>query len=432
MLRQSGMSKSQSELIAVGELRVGMFIELDMGWMSHPFPMSSFRISSGQQIETIRKLGLAQVRYVPEKSDAGSLVSVWQPTQPGAAEVESPIPPRPEPSQVEEEARRQRGHDQLRQARCERRFQETAALYRLVQEQAQARPQEVKTACDTMMAGLLAELLQPGDVTIRLLAGGGGGRAAAHAANVTVLSLLLGKAMGLSPVELKRLGTAAFLHDLGKVSLPERVRSLDDYFSVSEYKLYQDHVAHGVELGQMLGLPRETLLAMAQHHELIDGSGFPRKSQGESVGRLGRILAVTNRYDNLCNPVHPATALTPHEAMSSLYSQMKGRLDERVLKAFIRMMGVYPPGTVVQLNDGRHAMVMAANASRALKPRVLVHDPRMPRREANVIDLEQALGLGIRRGIKPAHLSLESADYLMPRQRVCYFFEPAESERLAA
>lgn len=426
------MSRNQSELIAVGELRVGMFIELDIGWMSHPFPMSSFRISSGQQIETIRKLGLAQVRYLPEKSDAASLANVWQPTQPGAVDVALAAPARPESLRAEEETRRQRAHEQLRQARCERRFQETAALYKLVQEQAQARPQEIKTACDTMMAGLLAELLQPGEVTIRLLAGGGGGRAAAHAANVTVLSLLLGKAMGLTPLELERLGMAAFLHDLGKTLLPERVRAMDDYFSVSEYKLYQDHVAHGVELGQMLGLPRETLLALAQHHELIDGSGFPRKSQGESVGRLGRILAVVNRYDNLCNPVHPAAALTPHEAMSSLYSQRQGRLDEGVLKAFIRMMGVYPPGTVVQLNDERPAMVMAANASRALKPRVLVHDPRVPRREANVVDLEQVSGLGIRRSVKPAHLSLESADYLLPRQRVCYFFEHAGPERLAA
>jgi hypothetical protein len=96
-----------------------------------------------------------------------------------------------------------------------------------------------------------------------------------------------------------------------------------------------------------------------------------------------------------------------------------------MLNAFIRMMGVYPPGSVVQLTDERYAMVVSVNSSRPLKPRVLVHDPKVPRDEALHIDLEAHPTLGIRRSIKPALLPRPALDYLAPGQRIAYFFEPA-------
>jgi len=89
------------------------------------------------------------------------------------------------------------------------------------------------------------------------------------------------------------------------------------------------------------------------------------------------------------------------------------------------MMGVYPPGSIIQLVDGRYAMVVSVNSSRPLKPRVLVHDPEISRQEALILDLEQAPEIGIRRSLKPGNLPSEALDYLMPRQRICYFFEQA-------
>jgi hypothetical protein len=87
------------------------------------------------------------------------------------------------------------------------------------------------------------------------------------------------------------------------------------------------------------------------------------------------------------------------------------------------MMGVYPPGSIIQLLDDRIAMVMTVNSSRPLKPRILVHDSKIPMHEALIVDLENAPELGIRRSLKPTELNTDSIDYLMPRQRVCYFFE---------
>jgi hypothetical protein len=94
---------------------------------------------------------------------------------------------------------------------------------------------------------------------------------------------------------------------------------------------------------------------------------------------------------------------------------------------FIRMMGVYPPGSVVQLNDERYAMVVSVNSSRPLKPRLIIYDPQISKEEALVVDLEQQPNLGVRRSIKPIQLPRQVMDYLSPRQHICYFFERASS-----
>jgi hypothetical protein len=89
------------------------------------------------------------------------------------------------------------------------------------------------------------------------------------------------------------------------------------------------------------------------------------------------------------------------------------------------MMGVYPPGSLVQLSDDRLAMVLSCNASRPLKPRVLVYDPKQPREEPLPLDLETQQAPSIRRSLKPQNLPRAALDALSPRQRICYFFERA-------
>ena len=142
---------------------------------------------------------------------------------------------------------------------------------------------------------------------------------------------------------------------------------------------------------------------------------------------MSQVLALVNQYDRMCNPAMGVTALTPHEALSVIFAQLKARFDSVVLGAFIRMMGVYPPGSIVQLVNDRYAIVASVNSSRPLRPKVIVHDPRVPKDEAPILDLETVPELGIRRSLKPAQLPRDALDYLSPRQRICYFFERAVS-----
>jgi hypothetical protein len=168
-----------------------------------------------------------------------------------------------------------------------------------------------------------------------------------------------------------------------------------------------------------------SILTIAQHHELADGSGFPLRLKLDAIGVGARILALANRYDGLCNPYKVSTAMTPHEALSTIFAQLKTRFDGVALSTFVRMMGVYPPGSVVQLNDERHAIVVSVNSGRPLKPRLIVHEPGVPRHEAIILDMEHAPNTNIRRSLKPSSLPASAQDYLQPRLRMSYFFEPA-------
>ena len=242
---------------------------------------------------------------------------------------------------------------------------------------------------------------------------------------MTVVSLLLGKIAGLSSNDMRELGVGALLHDLGKLDLPDRLRWQDEQSSPSERQVYQQHVSYGVELGKKMGLSPAAILVIAQHHELADGSGYPLHLGNEKLSNASRIVALVNRYDNLCNPANPAQALTPHEALSMLFVQMKSRFDKAILALFIRMMGVYPPGSSVQLSDGRYAIVASVNSARPLKPKVVVYDPQIPKEDALLLDLETMPDLGIKNSLKPIQLPRAVHDYLSPRKRLCYFFERA-------
>lgn len=431
------MDESSSQLIDVGQLRCGLFVQLDLGWMDHPFPRGSFKITSDDQIRTIRALGLTRVRYSPAKSDPQEQHAVFD-----DADLLQDVPA-PSFSVVQQQLlseadglRAQRRQLLLTQqgnlVHCERRFGEAVQLYQRVQEEIALKPVHMRERCMSMVQGCISELMLDGEAAIRLLSEAAGERSATHSVNVMVISLLLGKALGLPTQELADLGLAALLHDIGKVQLPERMRVEDPAFSDSERRVYREHVQESVKLGKRMGMSGAALDIMAHHHEMLDGSGFPAARAADAMSTGARVLALVNAYDNLCNPARLVQALTPHEALSLMFANQKARFDSQVLGAFIRMMGVYPPGSVVQLVNDRYAMVVSVNSARPLKPRVIVHDPGVARDEALILDLESAPELGIRRSLKASQLPRAALDYLAPRQRVRYYYErPLRAPELA-
>lgn len=416
--------RSNDPLIDVAQLKVGMFIHLDLGWMSHPFPLSSFKLSSEEQIATVRSLKVKQVRWSPSKSDlqADAEPLVVAPEATVQAEVVEAAPTAEElAAKAHREAlSAQREALQL----CERQYSEAANEFRQLIDMVPREPTASRDQAQALTEALLGKMLGDTDLNIRLLSEGAGDRTTAHALNVAIISLLLARVFNMSKDEMSDLGVGALLHDMGKLELPARVRSRDEGFTSAEMQLYQTHVAKGVAMGQKMGLGAGPLLVIAQHHENADGTGFPQRLNADRMSAAARIVALVNRFDGLCNPAVPAKSMTPHEALSLMFAQGRSRFDATMLNAFIRMMGVYPPGSAVQLTDDRYALVVAVNSSRPLKPRVMVFDPKVPREESLILNLESQPDLGIRRSLKPAMLPQAALDYLAPRQRVAYFFEP--------
>ena len=423
---------NSSILIDISQLRVGMYIQLDVGWLHHPFPVSSFRVASAEQIATLRELGLTEVRYVPKKSDPDQRelapASATDAAEPGPAATPAGQAPGLRLPPLDKEAERRR--ELLEQqnctlAACNQRFSEATRQYQALEREAPDHPGQARAKGEALVSGCVSDVLANGDSVIRLLSEGVGERSALHPINVMVISLLLGRALGMQSAELHDLGVAALLHDLGKVKLPPNLRQATPSLTPPERTRYESHVGESVALARRMELPDTVVTAIARHHEMADGSGFPLRLSGPDLGRASQVLALVNHYDRMCNPANGVDALTPHEALSVIFAQHKSRFDSVVLGAFIRMMGVYPPGSIVQLVNDRYAIVASVNSSRPLRPKVIVHDPRVPKEEAAILDLETVPELGIRRSLKPAQLPRDALDYLSPRQRICYFFERA-------
>ncbi|HNT38302.1 MAG TPA: DUF3391 domain-containing protein [Rubrivivax sp.] len=421
--------------IAVEDLKVGMFIRLDLGWLKHPFPLSRFRIASVEQIAIIRGLGLRELSWYPEKSALADPQPDATASAQAAADGETAAGTGGADTSLQAQGRNPADAAASRRARLTQEraaLQHSQALYdeaaKVLQETSALVTREPRTAAQQAQAlagAMLEKMLVQGDLCVRLLSAATSDRVAAHALNVTVIALLMGRALGLTQNELLDLGTGALLHDVGKLDLPARVHFPEDSFGSVELKAYRDHVALGIARGRQMELAPGALAVLAQHHEMADGSGFPERLALDAITPAARLVALVNRYDNLCNPGPRGVPLTPHEAISVLFAQNRGRFDMPILNGFIRMMGIYPPGSVVQLTDDRYALVMQVNASRPLKPRVLVHDVGVPRDEALLLDLEHEADLGIRRSLAPAKLPAAAASYLAPHARVGYYFDVA-------
>ena len=423
---------ANSQIIEPSALRVGMFIHLEGGWLAHPFPLSSFKLSSEAQIATVQALGLA-VRWYPDKSDPAAPLATASTTEAEFADqfVEQAVAGLDAQALESPQNRARRlsryvlASQRDSQAVCERQFNEATQACRSLTDLVCGKPDQAREQAERLTQSLSNKMLGEDELCIRLLSENAGDKASAHAMNVTVISMLMGRSFGFSEADMLDLGVGAMLHDIGKLDLPERMRNREDHFSRSEASFYEEHVAYGVSQGKKMGLSPGALAIIAQHHEYADGSGFPAQLNADRTTVGGRIVALVNRYDNLCNPNVMVRAVTPHEAVSLLFAQGKDKFDTAILSCFIKMMGVYPPGSTVQLTNDRYGLVVGVNASRPLKPRVLVHEPGVPRDEAQVIDLEQVSGLGIRRSIKPLALPPESLGYLAPKARTTYFFESA-------
>ncbi len=422
---------ASEELIDIAQLKVGMFIHLDVGWMRHPFPLSSFRISSEDQLVVLRRLGLKQVRWSPAKS----LLEEPAPTAPEATAAASTVAAEAPPDPAEQVAQARRAalkaqQDQL--AQCEAQYGEAAQALTELMGLVFSDPRAAGQQAMLLTRSLLDKMLVAGDLNLRLLNEAAGDRATAHALNVSLVALLLGRACGLGEEELLALGTGALLHDVGKLEVESRFRHRGEQFNSIELLAYQEHVAKGVKLAQSMLLGPDALAVIAQHHEHADGTGFPQKLSGERMHPLARVVALVNRFDGLCNPAVSSKSLTPHEALSLMFAQGRSRFDATMLNAFIRMMGVYPPGSIVQLTDDRYALVVAVNSSRPLKPRVMVYDAQVPSDQALSLNLEESPTLGIRRSLKSVDLPRAATLYLRPRARFAYYFHASETGPLDA
>ncbi|MDP2878851.1 MAG: HD-GYP domain-containing protein [Sulfuricella sp.] len=425
--------KDTSHFVNVDQLQPGIYIYLDLHWVDHPFGFNSFKIKSQNQIQTLKQLKLTKVRYDPDKSDAQPLPKALQDTS-------SNPPAESDPFSQEEKQAIQAKHariERLKQQReifalVEKQFIKAAGTAKKVTNNLLVRTQESIDEANQLVQQMMDIFLSDRDVAIHVMNDKiGMEETYVHALNVTVLSLIVAKDMKLSPEEIKLLGLGALFHDIGKKEIPSQVVLKIDPLTKAEREFLRMHCEYGVNIAKKVGFPPPVMEIIYQHHECHDGSGYPRGLRGDQISTLSQIVAIVNAYDNLCNHTDIANSLTPHEALSLMFAQQRAKFAPVPLNVFIHSLGVYPPGTVVKLSNEVLAIVTSVNASRPLKPIVLIYDPQIPKSEAMLIDLEMEPDINISKAMRPAQLPREVYDYLSPRKRITYYFDSPQTSSKA-
>jgi putative nucleotidyltransferase with HDIG domain len=401
--------------IPVDRLVPGLFIDLERSWMNHPFLFSKFKLQSAQEIAIIKELGITEVTVIPDLSDTKL------PEAGGTGEV------------VTQQSLWRQKHEGIDQAstyrsnrhRIAMRYQETVKqIKNLTTDLKSAPANAVRTAFD--VAADMAKAFQKDSNVLINLVNLADQRFTMynHTLNVTVLSLYLGSSLGLDQEQLRKLGLGSVMHDIGKSAVPAKVLMKREALNPSELKLLQSHTLLGSRMVQQIDtLPPEALAIIEQHHEFLDGSGYPRGLTAADISQMARIVGIANLYDNLCNPPDAKDAMTPKNAMALLFQKYKDRLDAQIVQRFIQTMGVYPPGTIVKLSDGSIGLVVAVDPKALLKPQVLLYSEDIPRNEAVMVDLRFFTNVTVVDVLKTGQCPDRVFSYLGIQERVGYFYD---------
>ena len=411
--------------LTVDRIQPGLHIRLPLKWNDHPFLLNSFKIKDQEQVEMIRHLGVKFVYFNPEQSDASPL-----PANQPQVEVKKDDALDLEAQKLWQE--KQKRIEKLsayrrRVIQCEKEFERSLARMRSVMTKIRNRPADAVGEAKQLIDDIVEKLMCDDNVTLHLMNGKNEFEDIYfHSLNVAVIAMMIGRAKGYSAEQLKALSFAALFHDMGKIKIPTAILRKQTPLSEPESNYLKLHTKYGLDMAnQIEDFPESAKTVIAQHHELRDGSGYPEGLKGDEIDELAQVIIVANAFDNLCHTPIASEQKIPYTALSHLYKNCKHLYKEENLNILIKFMGVFPPGTVVQLSNNMVGLVISVNASHLLFPNVLVYDPAVPRTQAPIIDLASK-DIKIVNAIHPSKLPEKIKEYLNPRSRISYFFDSDE------
>jgi HD-GYP domain-containing protein (c-di-GMP phosphodiesterase class II) len=194
-----------------------------------------------------------------------------------------------------------------------------------------------------------------------------------HGIKVALYLVALGRHLGFPRRELGYLGQIGMLADIGKTRIPRAILEKPGMLTPGEFEAAKEHVRLGLEVFTTgPKLPEPVMLGIAQHHERINGSGYPNKLEGPKISVYGKMAAIADSFAALITPRAYANAQAPQDALMNLYEWSGTSFHEPMVEAFVHAVGVFPVGSLVELSTAEIAVVVAHNRIRRLEPRVLV------------------------------------------------------------
>ncbi|MCL1940248.1 MAG: HD-GYP domain-containing protein [Desulfovibrionaceae bacterium] len=220
-----------------------------------------------------------------------------------------------------------------------------------------------------------------------------------HCVNVSVLLAAYALVSGQDRRKVIIYGLAGLFHDIGKALLPVSLLSARRTLSVTEQTLVMRHPMLGCDLLATLpDLHSEVIMAVLEHHERYDGSGYPKGLAGDAISEVGHLAAIADTYDALSSRRPYKGAIFPHKTLGVLYQMRRKHFHPEIVERFVRMVGIYPVGSVVELKDGYRGVVTASNYANPMLPVVtLALDPQGGPMCPHVCDMAKEAVSGIAR-----------------------------------
>jgi HD-GYP domain-containing protein (c-di-GMP phosphodiesterase class II) len=363
--------------LPVEQLQFGMYVaELDRPWTDTPFMFQGFHLRTDQQLATLKKF-CKHVFVDLERTEK------HEPRPPAAQFSIKGSTAYPEKLTVEVEFK-QAATDYARTLASVGELIKPAARQGGVLDAKEVK-ESVSRLADSVVRNPDAMLL-----VTRLREKSA--EAHARALQVSIYLLVFARFLQLPREDLELLGLVGLLQDIGKTRLPAELMQKKGPLTAEETELARRHVEYSAEiLAATPGLPPKLPELALLHHERQDGSGYPQGLKGEQIGLYGSMAAIADSFDALTAVRPYAEPLPPSSALSYLYKERGTRFHPDLVEQFIQCIGVFPVGSVVELNSGEVGIVITQNLVRRLKPRVMVvlDAQGNPMRPHKILDLDK-------------------------------------------
>ena len=231
---------------------------------------------------------------------------------------------------------------------------------------------------------------------------------AAGVINVTILSTIMGTVLKFTSHRLIQLATGALLHDIGMVKVPKAILAKKEKLTAEELNQIRTHPIHSYRaISKELKYPEEIGLIALQNHEHWDGQGYPRKMKGEDINLAARIVAVADSYIAMINNRPHRGSIIGYSAMKNVLNDNGRHFDPKILKVFLESMGIYPIGSIVQLNNSAIGRVVETHMEAPLRPTVelIIDEYGNKLGEREVVDLLAKKGVFIVKAVDPKTLA---------------------------
>lgn len=344
--------------IDVRDLQVGMHvIELDRPWLETPFILQGFTIDNEDQIAEIQEH--CEFVYIEDAENRWIHVqtrTVTRGLKKGSVKYENTA------TNKEEFARAKSAYSDARN--LTREFMDDVRLGKGI---------DIQTVERTVSECVQSILRNPDAMLWMSKIRNKDEYTAEHSLNVGLLAISFGRHLGVSEDDLNKLGVAGMLHDVGKMRTPLEVLNKEGQLNEQEFHIIKAHATHGRDILMSQSKVHHSAIDVAfGHHEALDGTGYPRKIKASGITEITRIITLCDVFDAITSDRVYKNGQSSLSAMKILHKNRKTKFDDGLVTQFIDCIGLYPPGSIVELRHGEVGIVISTNFGNRHLPKVLV------------------------------------------------------------